>query len=66
MTKYVETLKTGCHRRGQLNDGPLLRVTTPTQGIAFAKDLEGLSVPELDSLIHRLRDYSSTRGEAVE
>ena len=38
-------------------DGPLLRVATPAQGIAFAKDLAGLSVPELDSLIHRLCDY---------
>lgn len=47
-------------------DGPLLRVTTPAQGIAFAKDIEGLSVPELDSLIHRLRDYFNNRGEAVE
>lgn len=47
-------------------DGPLLRVTTPAQGIAFANDLEGLSVPELDSLIHRLRDYFSNRGQAVE
>ncbi|NYE94439.1 GNAT superfamily N-acetyltransferase [Psychromicrobium silvestre] len=47
-------------------DGPLLRVTTPAQGIAFAKDLEGLSVTELDLLIQRLRDYFSKRGEAVE
>lgn len=47
-------------------DGPLLRVTTPAQGIAFAKDIDSLSVPELDSLIHRLRDYFSNRGEAVE
>lgn len=47
-------------------DGPLLRVTTPAQGIAFAKDLDDLSVQELDSLIHRLRDYFSARGEAVE
>lgn len=47
-------------------DGPLLRVTTPAQGIAFARNLEGLSVPELDGLIHRLRDYFDKRGEAVE
>ena len=47
-------------------DGPLLRVATPAQGIAFAKNLDGLSVQELDSLIHRLRDHFSQRGEAVE
>jgi len=47
-------------------DGPLLRITTPAQGLAFAKDTDGLSVAELDSLIHRLRDYFSDRGEAVE
>lgn len=47
-------------------DGSLLRVTTPGQGIAFAKDLEVLSVEELDSLIRRLRDFFSERDEAVE
>ncbi|MFJ2621333.1 hypothetical protein [Glutamicibacter sp. NPDC087344] len=41
-------------------------MTTPAQGIAFAKGIDGLSVSELDSLIHRLRDYFSNRGEAVE
>lgn len=47
-------------------DGPLLRVTTPARGIAFAKDLEAISVQELDSLIRRLRDFFGGRDTAVE
>lgn len=38
----------------------------PTQGIAVARDSAGLSVHELESLVHRLRNYVSKRGEAVE
>ena len=47
-------------------DGPLLRVTTPKRGFAFARDLDALSVEELDSLIFRLREFFAERGEAVE
>ncbi|MGY2744172.1 hypothetical protein ACVWZ8_001289 [Arthrobacter sp. UYCu723] len=38
-------------------DGPLLRVTTPVRGLAFAQDLDALSVDELDALIRRLGTY---------
>lgn len=44
-------------------DGPLIRMATPAQGIAFAKDLENISVQELDSLIFRLHDFFSVVGE---
>lgn len=47
-------------------DGPLLRITTPARGLAFARDLDDLKVADLDSLIYRLRDFFTTRGESVE
>lgn len=47
-------------------DGPLLLITTPSQGIAFARDLESLGIQELDALIHRLRDRFSSLGQSVE
>jgi hypothetical protein len=47
-------------------DGPLLRVTTPVRGFAFARDLDDLTAGELDELIARTRDFFAQRGEAVE
>src|SRR5664280_566952 len=47
-------------------DGPLLRVTTPMRGFGFARDLEALSVDDLDALIGRTRDFFAQRGESVE
>jgi hypothetical protein len=46
-------------------DGPLLRVTTPMGGFAFARDLHALSVDDLDALIARTRDFFAQRGESV-
>lgn len=45
-------------------DGPILQITTPA--LAFAKDLDGLSVDELDALIGRVRDSFAALAEAVE
>ncbi|MEE6261606.1 GNAT family N-acetyltransferase [Plantactinospora sonchi] len=47
-------------------DGPVLQVVTPARGFAFAQDLDGLSVEELDALIGRVRDRSAACGQAVE
>jgi GNAT superfamily N-acetyltransferase len=47
-------------------DGPLLRVTTPQRGFAFARGLGDLTGGELDGLIRRTRDFFAERGEAVE
>jgi hypothetical protein len=47
-------------------DGPVLRVTTPTQGFAFARDLDALTVEELDGHIARVREFFAARGQAVE
>lgn len=47
-------------------DGPVLHIATPAEGIAFAQDLDGLSVEELDALIGRVRERSAARGQAVE
>ncbi|MDI6097334.1 GNAT family N-acetyltransferase [Actinoplanes sp. NEAU-A12] len=47
-------------------DGPVLQITTPARGLAFAQDLDGLSVEELDSLIERARDRSAAHGQAIE
>lgn len=47
-------------------DGPVLQVDTPNRGLAFARDLDGLSVAELDTLIGRVRDRSAARGHAIE
>lgn len=47
-------------------DGPVLRVTTPSQGLAFARHLDDVSGDELDALIARTRDFFAGRGQAVE
>lgn len=47
-------------------DGPLLQIATPGRGLAFAQELDGLSVEELDALIGRVRDRSAALGQAVE
>ncbi|MEV0715239.1 GNAT family N-acetyltransferase [Asanoa sp. NPDC050611] len=47
-------------------DGPVLHAETPHRGLAFAQDLDGVSVAELDALIGRLRDWSAARDAAVE
>ncbi|GGM58025.1 N-acetyltransferase [Micromonospora sonchi] len=47
-------------------DGPVLQIATPSRGFAFAQNLDGLSVEELDALIGRVRDRSAARGQAVE
>jgi len=47
-------------------DGPVLRMVTPTQGFAFARDLDTLTVDELDAVIARTRDFFATRGQVVE
>jgi hypothetical protein len=47
-------------------DGPALRVTTPAQGMVFARELDHLTLPELDALIARTRDFFAARGEEVE
>ncbi|MEV4536382.1 GNAT family N-acetyltransferase [Asanoa sp. NPDC049518] len=43
-------------------DGPVLLAKTPFRSMAFAQDLDDLSVADLDALIARVRD----RGETVE
>lgn len=47
-------------------DGPVLRMTAPAQGMAFARDLDALTVDELDAHITRVRDFFAARGQAVE
>jgi len=47
-------------------DGPLLQIAAPNRGMAFAQDLEGLSVEELDALVGRVRDRSAELGQAIE
>jgi hypothetical protein len=47
-------------------DGPALRVTTPGQGMVFARELDHLTGPELDALITRTRDFFTARGTSVE
>jgi hypothetical protein len=47
-------------------DGPVLQIATPARGLAFAQDLDGLSVEELDALIGRVRDRSAARCQAIE
>ncbi|MGI5522458.1 GNAT family N-acetyltransferase [Micromonospora sp. CA-259024] len=47
-------------------DGPVLQIATPARGLAFAQDLDGLGVEELDALIGRVRDRSAARGQAIE
>jgi hypothetical protein len=36
------------------------------RGFGFARDLEALSVDDLDALIGRTRDFFAQRGESVE
>jgi hypothetical protein len=47
-------------------DGPVLRVTAPAQGMAFAQDIDALTVEELDALIARVRDFFAARGQSLE
>jgi GNAT superfamily N-acetyltransferase len=47
-------------------DGPVLQIATPARGMAFARDLAGIGVDELDALIGRVRDRSATLGQAIE
>lgn len=47
-------------------DGPVLRMATPTHGFAFARDLDALTLGELDAVIARTRDFFAARGRAVE
>jgi hypothetical protein len=47
-------------------DGPALRVTTPGQGMVFARELDHLTGAELDALITRTRDFFAARGDSVE
>lgn len=47
-------------------DGPVLQIATPTRGLAFGRDLDGLSLEELDALIRRVRDRSAALGQAIE
>ena len=47
-------------------DGPAMRVTTPTQGMVFARDLDHLTGADLDALIARTRDFFAARGQSVE
>ncbi|WP_444947955.1 GNAT family N-acetyltransferase [Micromonospora ureilytica] len=47
-------------------DGPVLQIATPTRGLAFAQDLDHLSIGDLDALICRVRDRSAARGLAME
>jgi GNAT superfamily N-acetyltransferase len=47
-------------------DGPAMLVTAPAQGMVFARDLDHLTVPELDALIARARDHFAARGQSVE
>jgi hypothetical protein len=47
-------------------DGPAIRVTTATQGLVFARDLDHLTGAEVDALIARTRDFFAARGESVE
>lgn len=48
------------------SDGPVLRVTTPHRGFAFARDLDGVDDAELDALVLRTRDFFAARGEGLE
>ena len=47
-------------------DGPVMRVTTPHRGFAFARDLDGVDGAELDALVLRTRDFFAARGEGLE
>jgi GNAT superfamily N-acetyltransferase len=47
-------------------DGPVLHVATPSRHIAFARDLDGVEVEELDALIARVRERAAADGRAVE
>ena len=47
-------------------DGPVMRVTTPQRGFAFARDLDGVDDAELDALVLRTRDFFAARGEGLE
>lgn len=47
-------------------DGPVLQVATPRRGLAFARDVDGLSTEDLAALIRRVRDRSAALGLAVE
>lgn len=47
-------------------DGPVLRITTPQRGFAFARDLDGVDDAELDALVLRTRDFFAARGEGLE
>jgi GNAT superfamily N-acetyltransferase len=49
-----------------VQDGPVLQVATPGRGLAFAPDLDGVSVEQLDALIGRVRDRAAAIGRAVE
>lgn len=48
------------------SDGPVLRITTPQRGFAFARDLDGVDDAELDALVLRTRDFFAARGEGLE
>jgi hypothetical protein len=48
-----------------VRDGPVLRASTPFQGLVFAPDLAGVSVADLDAVIARVRDFFAARGERV-
>lgn len=47
-------------------DGPVLRIDTPSRGLAFARDLDDLTVDEVDALVGRVREHFVARGQAVE
>lgn len=46
-------------------EGPVLRATTPWQGMVFAPGLDGVDDAELDAVIARVRDFFAARGERV-
>ncbi|MEV4621282.1 GNAT family N-acetyltransferase [Asanoa sp. NPDC049573] len=49
-----------------VQDGPVLQFTTPGRGLTFARDLDGVSVEDLDTLIARVRDRAAATGRTVE
>lgn len=49
-----------------VQDGPLLRCSTPRRGFVNYRDLGGLRGPELDALITRTVEFFAGRGESFE
>ncbi|GAA1876701.1 GNAT family N-acetyltransferase [Asanoa iriomotensis] len=47
-------------------DGPVLLARSPGRWLAFAQELDGLRVDELDLLIGRVRERAAAAGRAVE